>query len=157
MKKSTGMKSLIVLTISIFLALFIMPMTDVSAATGTCAASGCNKKRWNKSSYCSTCQCAWSGCGAKRMSGSSYCAKHRAEILKPGKSTSSYSSKSSYSSSKSSYSSGKKSNTSSKKNSSNRKYNMPDCDDYEDYDDFMDDWDGCMPDGSDAEDYWEDW
>lgn len=36
-------------------------------------------------------------------------------------------------------------------------YEMPDCDDYEDYDDFMDDWDGDMPDGSDAEDYWEDW
>lgn len=36
-------------------------------------------------------------------------------------------------------------------------YEMPDCDDYEDFDDFMDDWDGNMPDGSDAEDYWEDW
>lgn len=23
--------------------------------------------------------------------------------------------------------------------------------------DFMDDWDGYMPDGSDAEDYWENW
>lgn len=34
---------------------------------------------------------------------------------------------------------------------------MPDCDDYENYEDFMDDWDGYMPDGSDAEDYWEDW
>ena len=34
---------------------------------------------------------------------------------------------------------------------------MPDCDDYESYEDFMDDWDGYMPDGSDAEDYWEDW
>ena len=26
-----------------------------------------------------------------------------------------------------------------------------------DYDDFMDDWEGNMPDGSDAEDYWENW
>lgn len=34
---------------------------------------------------------------------------------------------------------------------------MPDCDDYEDYDDFMDDWDGCMPDDLDAEDYWDNW
>lgn len=34
---------------------------------------------------------------------------------------------------------------------------MPDCDDYENYEDFMDDWDGYMPDGSDAEDYWENW
>ena len=34
---------------------------------------------------------------------------------------------------------------------------MPDCDDYEDWDEFMDDWDGNMPDGSDASDYWDDW
>ena len=27
----------------------------------------------------------------------------------------------------------------------------------EDFDDFMDDWDGEMPDGSNAEDYWDDW
>jgi len=43
------------------------------------------------------------------------------------------------------------------KSSGKDKYEMPDCDDYESYDDFMDDWDGNMPDGSDAEDYWEDW
>lgn len=30
---------------------------------------------------------------------------------------------------------------------------IPDCDDCERYDDFMDDWVGCMPDGSDSEDY----
>ena len=29
--------------------------------------------------------------------------------------------------------------------------------DYDDLDDFLDDWDGCMPDGSDAEDYWGNW
>lgn len=40
---------------------------------------------------------------------------------------------------------------------SSSKYKMPDCDDYEDFDEFMDDWDGNMPDGSDAEDYWENW
>ena len=38
-----------------------------------------------------------------------------------------------------------------------KKTEMPDCDDCESYEDFMDDWDGYMPDGSDAEDYWEDW
>ena len=38
-----------------------------------------------------------------------------------------------------------------------KKPELPDCDDYEGYEDFMDDWDGYMPDGSDAEDYWEDW
>ena len=40
---------------------------------------------------------------------------------------------------------------------SQKKPELPDCDDYEDYEDFMDDWDGYMPDGSNAEDYWEDW
>ena len=40
---------------------------------------------------------------------------------------------------------------------STKKYSMPDCDDYDSYEDFMDDWDGFMPDGSDAEDYWENW
>ncbi len=34
---------------------------------------------------------------------------------------------------------------------------MPDCDDYEDWSEFMDDWDGFMPDESDASDYWDDW
>ncbi len=34
---------------------------------------------------------------------------------------------------------------------------MPDCDDYDNWDDFMDDWDGNMPDGSDASDYWDNW
>lgn len=40
---------------------------------------------------------------------------------------------------------------------SQKKPELPDCGDYESYEDFMDDWDGYMPDGSDAEDYWEDW
>ena len=53
--------------------------------------------------------------------------------------------------SSSKYSSGKKS---SKKSS---KVEWPDCDDYEDEDDFLDDWDGNMPDGSDAMDYWDNW
>ena len=34
---------------------------------------------------------------------------------------------------------------------------MPDCDDYESWEEFMDDWDGNMPDGSDASDYWDNW
>lgn len=40
---------------------------------------------------------------------------------------------------------------------SQKKPELPDCGDYESYEDFMDDWDGYMPDDSDAEDYWEDW
>jgi len=53
--------------------------------------------------------------------------------------------------------SGSSSSSSKKSSNKNNSYDMPDCDDYEDFDDFMDNWDGCMPDGSDAEDYWEDW
>lgn len=40
---------------------------------------------------------------------------------------------------------------------STKKYSMPDCDDYDSYEEFMDEWEGFMPDGSDAEDYWENW
>ena len=34
---------------------------------------------------------------------------------------------------------------------------MPDCDDYEDYEEYIDDWDGVLPDGTDADDYWDNW
>ena len=49
---------------------------------------------------------------------------------------------------------GKSSTSGSRRNWSKE---MPDCDDYADYDDFMDDWDGNMPDGSDAGEYWDNW
>ena len=102
-------------------------------------------------------KCIKSGCSNDQASGSSYCYLH-----KPYTGSSSYSKKSSgSSSSKSSTSSSSNKNTTSNYNSksysTNKKKEMPDCDDYEDFDDFMDDWDGCMPDGSDAEDYWDNW
>jgi len=107
-------------------------------------------------------KCIKSGCNSEQASGSSYCYLH-----KPYTSSSSYSkssgssSYSSGSSSKSSTSSSSSKNTtsnySSKSYSTNKKVEMPDCDDYEDFEDFMDDWDGYMPDGSDAEDYWDNW
>ncbi len=66
-----------------------------------------------------------------------------------------------------SYSNKSKSSTkktsSSYKNSSHKKSSKkyctewPDCDDYWDEDEFLDDWDGNIPDGSDAEDYWDNW
>ncbi len=44
------------------------------------------------------------------------------------------------------------------KKSSKKSYEeWPDCDDYWDEDEFLDDWDGNMPDGSDAMDYWDNW
>ena len=44
-----------------------------------------------------------------------------------------------------------------KKSSKKASKEWPDCDDYWDEDEFLDDWDGNMPDGSDAMDYWDNW
>lgn len=99
-----------------------------------CKASGCTNYAYHGSIYCNSHECCLTSCKSKKVSGTAFCSAHK-----------SYQSKTT--------SSGKTKNDSSNK----KKYEMPDCDDYEDYDDFMDDWDGCMPDGSDAEDYWEDW
>lgn len=108
--------------------------------------------------------CIEARCRNDRALGSAYCYLHKPFTENnTSKSKTSYSSskssstKSSSSSSSSSKSSKKTSSTSTKKTSSKKSYTMPDCDDYEDYDEFMDDWDGYMPDGSDAEDYWENW
>ena len=96
-------------------------------------------------------ECIKADCSSEKASGSNYCYLH-----KPIPSSLSSSSSSKSNTTKSNYSSGTggtyKSTT---KKSSSKK--MPDCDDYDSYDDFMDDWDGRMPDGSDAEDYWENW
>ena len=129
----------------------------VNANSYRCIHSGCNNKTVSGSNYCSTHKCKKSGCtncGLKKYGG--YCSSSHQNKSKSLSSSSSK--KGSYNSStskKSSYSS-----TTSKKSSSStskRNYEMPDCDDYEDYDDFMDEWDGYMPDGSDAEDYWDNW
>ncbi len=96
--------------------------------------------------------CIKAGCNNKCATGSSYCYTH-----KPSSTT-------------------KKSNNTKKKNNninkkSSRTYksskkktpkktdhiDMPDCDDYGSWGEFMDDWDGNMPDGSDASDYWDNW
>ncbi len=83
--------------------------------------------------YCDNHTCAEQFCNKQNIENNGYCLRHD-KLRHPEK----YRKKTSYSSSK-------------------YKSKKPDCDDYEDYDDFMDDWDGKMPDGSDAEDYWEDW
>lgn len=147
---------------------------DSGITSPGCNYSGCSSKKSSGSFYCSTHTCHHGSCTSKVISGSRYCSSHtcgkgrsgcykevsganeKCSSCKNGstKSSSSYSSttsKKTTTTNKNTYSSKKKTTTSSKK------YTMPDCDDYEDYDDFMDDWDGCMPDGSDAEDYWENW
>ena len=109
----------------------------------TCSVSGCYDSRTSNSSYCYTHTCRKDGCYNKASDSSDdrYCSTHS---TKSSKSSTSSTSKTTYTPSK-------------KYTSSKPKKKMPDCDDYEDYDDFMDDWDGNMPDGSDAEDYWENW
>jgi len=127
----------------------------------TCAASGCYDYAKSGSSYCSSHICSHSKCTNKATEKRGYCSTHKCKYS--GCSNSAYYTYGKYKGYCNNHAwqmSGKtNSNTSSKKNSDNNKktYEMPDCDDYEDYEDFMDDWDGCMPDGSDAEDYWEDW
>jgi len=159
-------KNTIIVVGFIVLLTLVIPL-KISAASKKCSASGCNRTA-TRGNYCSTHGCA--ECGSYRNNGSVYCNYHASIKLSNRKDVclrsgcyrakatgSSYCSehtiKTTSNSSKTT-SSRKKSYNSSSKSS---KYEMPDCDDYEGYDDFMDDWDGCMPDGSDAEDYWEDW
>lgn len=155
--KKTLLKMATVLLTALFITSFQTESVHAKSSD-LCAKSGCNSKKYC-GSYCaahdsckikSACKtanyggrkiCKQSGCG-NTASSDGYCGRH-------GNSSSSYKSTGkTYSKSSSSY----------KKSSSSKKsYSMPDPDDYEDFDDFMDDWDGCMPDGSDAEDYYDNW
>ena len=106
-----------------------------------------------KSIYTKT--CFKPGCDNKCAPGSSYCYIHKsAPITKKSNNTSTKKKNSSTTKKKS-----KSSNTSKKKLTKKSYYtdDMPDCDDYDSWGDFMDDWDGNIPDGSDASDYWDNW
>lgn len=129
------MKRIVNKALVIVVAMIIMMSMSISAfAASKCVHSGCNNRTVSGSNYCSTHKCKKSGCGSAGLNKyNGYCSA-------------------SHKSGSTSKKSEKKSSGSSKKS-----YTIPDCDDYDDYDDFMDDWDGCMPDGSDAEDYWENW
>lgn len=118
--------------------------------SATCHHGSCKKNAISGSLYCAshTCGKGRNGCYREVIGANELCSSCKEK--KKNQSSNSTSSNRSKSYGSSSYSSNKKS-------SSTKKYRMPDCDDYESYDDFMDDWDGNMPDGSDAEDYWEDW
>ena len=147
MKRNVS-KMLMVLAVA-----FIITLGSVNTAfakeSSTCIKGGCYKSRYGQSVYCKDhtwyakeTPCYVSGCTRKKQTSSSYCDYHYNQKYGNKKSTSS-----------SSKSTSKKSSSSNTKKS----YSMPDPDDYEDFDDFMDNWDGNMPDGSDAEDYWENW
>lgn len=97
-----------------------------------CLVDGCNNPNAG-GYYCKTHQCPVRGC-YKKAGNHSHDTDNKKDTSKDT----------------SQKSSGSKPKTKQKKT-------YPDCDDYDDYDDFMDDWDGYMPNGEDAEDYWEDW
>lgn len=153
--------------VSVVVILVALQLSSFDAyATVKCIHTGCKNTTVSGSSYCSKHKCKKTGCTSKGYTTyNGYCVQHgmKSSTGKSSSSSSSSSSKSSYksnsSSGKSSYKSSSSSSKSSYKSSSSSKSKreMPDCDDYESYDDFMDDWDGCMPDGSDAGDYWDNW
>lgn len=145
---------------------------DSGITSPDCNFSDCSKPKASGSFYCSSHTCKHGSCTQKILSGSKYCSSHTCKnsgcynevpgandkcssCKKNATSTTSTTKKKTSSAS----SSKKKTSSSSskKKSSTGKKKSMPDCDDYDSFDDFMDDWDGCMPDGSDAEDYWENW
>ena len=95
--------------------------------------------------------CLHSGCKRKCYSGDRYCYRHKINTAtkKNSKTT-----KNTYKRRSGS------SKTSKGKKMTNKSYytdEMPDCDDYDNWGEFMDDWDGNMPNGSDASDYWDNW
>lgn len=112
-----------------------------------CAYEGCYAKVVKNGEYCYHHCCKFGNCTEKAID--RYCKEHLSIKRITAKENKTESKKST--SSSSSY----KSSKSKRKTSTVEE--MPDCDDYDTYEEFMDDWDGCMPDGSDAEDYWEDW
>ena len=156
---------MIFLSAAIVLSMIFVFPTNANAATKKCAVPGCGTSVQSGSAYCKYHTCKHKNCTKKVVKGGNYCSDHTCKY--DGCYSCAY-----YTSGKykgyctnhawvvsgkkpsSSSSSGKK--TSSNSSSSNQ-YDMPDCDDYESYEEFMDDWDGDMPDGSDAEDYWENW
>lgn len=109
----------------------------------TCGSRQCIAKKTTGSKYCAahTCRKGRLGCYNQVSGANEKCdsckKKEKEKEKEKNKSVT--------------YTSPKKTTTTKKKR------RMPDCDDYDSYEDFMDDWDGCMPDGSDAEDYWENW
>lgn len=104
----------------------------------------------------STKTCFKSGCNNKCASGSNYCYIHKSHSNV--KKDSRWETKKNNSGKNTKKNSGSsKSNKSKTTKKSYYTEDMPDCDDYGSWGEFMDDWDGNMPDGSDASDYWDNW
>ena len=174
MKNGIFMKvGMTVLAIAVCIILFAV---SVAAETNTCRADGCKQPATKGSEYCGIHKCHITGCPEKSVK-SGYCEKHYEKVSKKNEQTKDTGTTKASSTcpvkkcSKSTVKGGKycRDHTCTKKNcykqkekkalycKEHLKKEMPDCDDYDSYEDFMDDWDGRMPDGSDAEDYWENW
>ena len=129
--------------------------------THTCRENGCNKKAVNR--YCSEHKCKQSGCDRRYWYTSGkykgYCERCAVDNASPKAKQELYNANKKYIPEKKTTKTNNKKSNSAKNTSTSKKKSstMPDCDDYDSYEDFMDDWDGNMPDGSDAEDYWENW
>ena len=126
-----------------------------------CAVNGCESKAVSGGRYCVVHECTVLNCENRCVEGGLYCINHTC------KETGCFNRVNARNSmcdecgkkaemKKNAETSHKNENSSTKKKS-NGNHLMPDCDDYDSYEEFMDDWDGFMPDGSDAEDYWENW
>lgn len=127
-----------------------------------CMTKGCNEQSVYKHSYCNEHKCKYPGCETcgwyteGRWQG--LCQPHAYElalILKELESSSDDET------TEDDIKDGRQEISDNPENKEDNKQDiemeMPDCDDYDSYEEFMDDWDGNMPDGSDAEDYWENW
>ena len=130
----------------------------------TCQYDGCSREAIHESIFCERHTCHRAGCNIKICRNGTYCIFHTCQGGNYGcfNKVDVSGQKCDQCKGISSYSTPSKNNSDHtyrpKKNStSHKEIEMPDCDDYEDYEDFMDNWDGYMPDGSDAEDYWENW
>lgn len=139
---------------------------DSGITSPGCNYSGCSSKKSADSFYCSTHTCHHGSCTSKVISGSRYCSSHTCgkgrsgcykEVSSANEKCSSCKAGTTKKGTSNNINTTKKTTSNKQSTSKKKKYVMPDCDDYESYEDFMDDWDGCMPDGSDAEDYWENW
>ena len=107
---------------------------------GICAYPFCIEKPEEGEKYCKRHTCFHENCNEPVWERSAVCEKHvitKEELEKKKSSVQPYTPK--------------------KSQSLVYEEEMPDCDDYESEEAFMDEWDGFMPDGSDAEDYWADW
>lgn len=172
MKKrvSAGVFGRMAVVLLLVIAGVMQSAVPVTALRTTCKERNCDQDAVGGSDYCSFHKCSVEGC-TKKVSKNGYCSSHQTKKSREGieKKTSKTCAVNGCTKSPQKNSMYCKKHTCTKKNCYRQKKSkalycrehlkkeMPDCDDYDSFDDFMDDWDGRMPDGSDAEDYWENW